>query len=187
MPGSLTHRPLPGTLKAKLKGEPRVLVLRVHRPIISAVFLFVLVIAGTRALAQESASFVMDRFTVSATASRAASARWDMAITLGQEVPVGGASLCNVGFVQNLGFWSALGYSDAPILLQVDHGSGGPGEVDLQWTGSSDSFTLYRSDLPDGVVGPPNIALTTPTCFATDAPPEELDFIYYLVLPTGAP
>jgi hypothetical protein len=127
----------------------------------------------------------MDRVTVSAAASWSTSTRFDMAVTLGQEGPVGGASLCNVGFVQTLGFWSVLGHADAPILLQVNHGAAHPASVELQWSGSSDSFTLYRSDLPDTVVAPPNVALTTPECSATDAPPAEVDLVYYLVLPTG--
>jgi hypothetical protein len=129
----------------------------------------------------------MDRVTVSATASHAASARFDLAVTFGQEVPVGGASLCNVGFLQTLGFWSVLGPQDAPIQLQVNHGATDPAEVELLWTGSSDSFTVYRSDLPENVVGPPNVALVTPVCAATDAPPVEVDIVYYLVLPTGGP
>lgn len=137
-------------------------------------------------MAQESASFVMDRVTVSATASHAASAGFDMALTFGQEVPVGSASLCNVGFLQTLGFWSVLGTQDAPIRLLVDHATD-PAEVELQWTGSSDSFTVYRSDLPDTVVEPPNVALITPACAATDAPPVAVDIVYYLVLPTGGP
>jgi hypothetical protein len=161
--------------------------MRVRWSLVAALVLLTLVIVDSPALAQESASFVMERFTVSATADRATSPRFDMAVTLGQEVPVGGASLCNVGFVQNLGFWSALGHADAPIFLQVDHGAGHPADVDLEWSGSSDSFTLYRSDLPYSVVAVPNVALTTPECSATDAPPAEVDLVYYLVLPTGAP
>ncbi len=155
--------------------------------VVTALALFALVAVESPALAQESASFVMNRFTVSATASRTMSTRFDMAITFAQEVPVGGASLCNVGFVQNLGFWSVLGHSDAPILLQVDHAVGNPADVDLEWSGSSDSFTLYRSAFPDSIMALPNIALITPECFAMDAPPPEIDVIYYLVLPTGAP
>jgi hypothetical protein len=157
------------------------------RVLIAGLTLFTLITILSSALAQESETFVMDLVTVTSMASRAASPRFDMAVTLGQEVPVGGASLCNTGFVANLGFWSVLGPFDTPIVLQVEHGATHPANVELQWSGSSGFFTLYRSDLPDSVVAPPNVALTTPECAATDAPPEEVDLVYYLVLPTGGP
>lgn len=156
-------------------------------PVLTAFVLYHLATISNHALAQESASFVMNRVSISATASHATSARFDLALTFGQEVLAGSASLCNVGFLQTLGFWSVLGSQDAPIQLQVSHGATDPAEVELQWTGSSDSFTVYRSDLPESVVGPPNVALITPVCAATDAPPVEVEIVYYLVLPTGGP
>lgn len=160
--------------------------IRAHRRILAA--LTGLVVAGTSTcptLAQESASFRMERVTTSATAATASSTSFGMDVTFGQEVPVGSASRCNLGFVQNLGFWSVLGRSDSNIRLTVTHGAT-PAEVALEWTGSSDAFTVYRSDLPGMIAAPANVALTTTECAAADLPPEA-PIAYYVVLPANAP
>jgi hypothetical protein len=132
---------------------------------------------------QESPSFVMDRVTVSAIAARTSSARFDLAVTFAQEVPVGGASFCNAGFVADLGFWSLLGGGRAPILLTVDHSPMAPEDVDLRWTGSAETFGVYRSSMPEDIALPSSLTRTTSECSAPDSPPVEPAVIYYIVIP----
>ena len=129
----------------------------------------------------ESASFVMSRVTLSATAQRASSAGFETSVTLAQEGPVGAASFCNGGFTQNVGFWSILGAAPVPLVLRAARNGS---DVDLNWTGSAFSFEVYRSDSPVAVVAGPNLATTTPACADTDSPPD-VEIVYYVVIPAG--
>ncbi len=133
-------------------------------------------------LAQESANYRMERVTIGAAAQRVSSSTFDMSATFAQQGPVGAASLCNQGFVQNTGFWSILGYSPAPVVLRAARSVVDPADVDLTWTGSASSFELYRSVFPNDVVDPPNLAAITAECGVTDSPPT-VTIVYYLVVP----
>ena len=139
---------------------------------------------ATPGFAQESASYVMDRVTMSAAAQRASSTNFDISVTFGQEGPVGSASLCNQGYVQNFGFWSVQGYSPVPLVLRATRNTADSSDVDLIWTGSASSFEVYRSTAPSGIIDPPNLAAVTPACSATDSPPTAT-IVYYLVVPAG--
>ena len=160
---------------------------RIHGPFLTILAMLLPGAFSAGAVAQESASFVMERVTLSATASQAASTSFDMAVSFGQEVPVGSASLCNVGYLQTFGFWSVLGFQDAPTRLSVAHGLEGPEGVELTWTGSSDSFTLFRSDQPQDLAQPGNVALVTAACNASDGPPPGIELVFYVVLLSGGP
>jgi hypothetical protein len=134
--------------------------------------------------AQESSSYVMDRITFNSAAQQTTSTTFVMNVTFVQEVPVGSASLCNQGYVQNLGFWSIMGYSSVPVMLRAARNTADPFDVDLSWTGSASSFEIYRSTVPNGIVDPPNLAAVTSECSDTDTPPNAA-IVYYLVVPVS--
>jgi hypothetical protein len=136
------------------------------------------------AFAQSSASFVMDRVTVTSAAEPSASASFSMALTFAQEGPVGSISRCNDSFVQNTGFWSILGETPVPVILRVARDGSDPTLPALSWSGSSSEFTLYRAVMAQGVVDPLNSVLVTATCAAIDTPPPAA-VVFYLVEPTG--
>ncbi len=135
-------------------------------------------------LAQESANYVMDRITIGAAAQPSSSTSFDTSVTFGQEGPVGSASYCNQGFVQNTGFWSIQGYSPVPVVLRAARGVVDPSDVDLNWTGSTSSFEVCRSAFPNDVLDPLNLATITPECVVTDSPPS-VTIVYYLAVPIG--
>jgi len=141
-------------------------------------------VAEGEAFAQESASFVMSRVTLSATGAVSSSAHFDTRVTFGQEVPVGAASICNDGYHQSAGFWSLLGDQPVPTLLVATADAMTPGGVILSWTGSATEFDVYRADAPDSVVDPMNLSQTVFVCTTSDSPSFE-PIIYYMVAPGG--
>ena len=134
------------------------------------------------AFSQESASYVMNRVTVSSTADFVFSPSFEMAVTFAQEGPVGSVSVCNDGAFQSTGFWSIVGDPPASIVLDVFPDP--PGSVDLAWTGSAQLFEILRGELADTVPAPANSLATTSLCAASDTPPGGVIF-YYLVVSAG--
>jgi hypothetical protein len=136
------------------------------------------------AQAQESASFRLDRITFAAGAGPVTSANYATTITIAQGGPVGSVSRCNDGFLQSTGFWSVLGESPAHVWLNVDKNDVDRTQVDLNWSGSSSQFSIYRAEFADSLLEPFNLLLATSDCALTDAPPPA-PITFYLVLPTG--
>jgi hypothetical protein len=134
--------------------------------------------------AQESASYRLDRITFTAGAGSVSSTNYATTITIAQEGPVGSISRCNDGFLQNTGFWSVLGESPAPVWLNVGKNGVDPSQVDLDWSGSSSQFSVFRAELAESLSEPYNLLITIPDCAMTDAPPAAA-ITFYLVLPTG--
>ncbi len=134
---------------------------------------------------QESPSYVMERVTVASGAASTSSTTFDMLLTFGEEGPTGSASFCNGGFHASLGFWSVLGESPAPSLLQVEHNAADPEAVDLTWSGSASLFDVLRSEIPAQIQDPPSLQFSTTLCEATDAPPTNPDLLYYRIRPAS--
>jgi hypothetical protein len=153
-----------------------------HRSLTAILCLSLLAIP-TLGTSQESTSFRMERVTLASSADQASSTSFATSITLGQEVPSGSASACNIGYVQTLGFWSLFGNAPVPQLLRVEHDPLDPWGVRLTWSGSAASFEVFRSELPVDVEEPGNVILNTVACEATDSPPVEPELVYYRVLP----
>jgi hypothetical protein len=135
-------------------------------------------------MAQESASYRLDRVTFASGVGSVFSANYATTITIAQEGPAGSVSRCNDGFLQATGFWSILGESPAPVWLNLGKNGLDPTQVDLDWSGSSSQFSVYRAEFADSLSEPYNILITTPDCALTDAPPSA-PITFYLVLPTG--
>ena len=133
--------------------------------------------------AQESSTFVMDRVSVSVGAARATSTSFDASITISQESPVGGASFCNTGFVNSIGFWSILGDLPTPILLQMALNETNATDLDLSWTGSADTFEIYRDFSPVAVVAPGNLYLEATDCSTIESDALASDVIFYRIVP----
>jgi hypothetical protein len=156
------------------------------RPLSGAAILVGCLLAGPVTVpAQQSASYVMDRVTATASAHRLSSASFDLSVTVAQEGPVGSVSFCNGGFLQSTGFWSVLGEHPAPVKLRVAWSTSYGAEIELTWSGSAPSFDVYRSDAPESIVNGANLTATTTGCETTDTPPAEPSILYYLVVPGG--
>ena len=57
-----------------------------------------------------------------------------------------------------------------------------PSAVDLDWSGSVDTFQLFRSTSPLNLTDPGNLHLATPLCFASDTESGS-GILFYKVLP----
>ena len=98
---------------------------------------------------------------------------------------MGSVSTCNDGFFQSTGFWTVLGNRSVPIYLSVIQVAGSPEEVGLSWSGSADSFDVYRSENRDDVLDPIHLEQSLTACFTSDAPPVVPGVFYYLVVEAG--
>ena len=116
------------------------------------------------ALAQQSASFMMERVSATAVGDTASSATFTTTVVLGEASPVGAASFCNSGFVNSVGFWSVLGDLPVPIHLRLGKDLSSPGVIEMSWSGSADLFEVFRSSTPVGVVHPLNSVSQTGVC-----------------------
>jgi hypothetical protein len=157
-----------------------------HRPSTKVVSLVIFLAWAGAGLAQESASYVADRTTVTAVAGRASSAGYVIEATLGEIHPVGSASFCNVGFTNSTGFWSVLGDSQVPIVLMLAHDPGDPVTALLSWTGSYPQFEVLRSASAADVLDPLNLLTTTAGCDAADPDPPAATVFFYMVVPAGS-
>ena len=92
----------------------------------------------------------------------------------------------HVGYQQSFGFWSVLGDLPVPIRLQVDKSVQAPLTVELEWSGATERFELYRAFAPQDLVVPQNLALVTSQCVASDENASASDIIYYSVVPSSS-
>ena len=134
--------------------------------------------------AQESPSYLMERFTLAVGAATASSATFDNSIVFAQAAPSGAQSRCNVGFQNSLGFWSILGDVPVPIRLELLPGATVPEDVALSWTGAAREFQIFRAFAPDDVTNPNNLLVETADCAAQDATPTTASIVFYQVIPT---
>ena len=134
---------------------------------------------------QESASYVMDRLTMTSSAADSASASFEISVTFAQEGPAQSVSFCNSGFMAGAGFWSILGVSPVPVRLRVNPDAVDPTAVALSWSGAAPSFEVYRAEAPDSVVQPTNLQTVASSCSALDGPPPGAPIVFYLIRPVG--
>jgi len=128
---------------------------------------------------QESASYTLERLTIAGASQTIASARFETTITVGQESPVGAASICNVSWTDSLGFWSVEGELPVPIVLTVARNPVDPQMIDLAWSGNRPLFEVYRDYTPQNLVSLANLERVTALCSATDALAFQSNVIYY--------
>jgi len=135
------------------------------------------------ARSQESATYSMKRLTVSSGAGQAASARFDVVLTLGQTEPAGSVSFCNSGYGATLGFWSGKGETPVPDVLSLAWIPSNPGRLDLTWSGRAASFEIYRSASASALFAPVSLITTTTACTWSDDEPMSGSIYYYGVIP----
>ncbi|MCP3979248.1 MAG: hypothetical protein GY716_07970 [bacterium] len=133
--------------------------------------------------AQESATYSMERLSTTALGGNASSPDYESTPLLGQQSPTGAVSFCNIGFTGSLGYWSILGDLSLPGILRVDKSAPIDPAIDLQWSGNSAQFEVYRGFVAPGLVDAQNLFALTPLCSASDTQASEADVIYYLVVP----
>ena len=139
--------------------------------------------ASPMSLAQQSESFIMDRVSIVAVGSAASSASHETVVTVGQVSLAGASSFCNRGFVNSVGFWSVLGDLPVPTQLQVDKNDADPSTVELLWTGTNETFELFRSTSPANVAQSMNLHLATSLCEASDTDTTMSGIVFYKVVP----
>ena len=142
----------------------------------------ILYLAATAAGAQESQNYRMDRLTIVAGGTTAASQSYTLRAVFGQETPDGAASACGVGTVSGFGFWSVLGARTAPIVLMVSPGASDPQDVQLSWSGVEALFQVYRDSAPDGLLDPQNLHGETAACGLAVDEMASGDIVYYRVV-----
>jgi hypothetical protein len=132
-------------------------------------------------LAQQSASFSIDRITMAAGGQSINSASFHSTVIAGQVSPSGAASFCNSGYMSSLGFFSILGDTVVPIRLNLAKNEIDPSTVELSWTGNADDFQIYSSSLPQDVLDPLNLDQETFLCDGSDSPGSE-SLVFYKVI-----
>jgi hypothetical protein len=133
----------------------------------------------SRASAQESPSFVMNRITLAAGSQTIASPSFEATVTVGQEGPAGAASVCNASWTDSLGFWSVLGDLPVPLVLTVAPSAVDPQIVVLSWSGNQPQFQVYRGFSPQSLVSPANLDQTVNVCTANDPNASPFSSLYY--------
>ena len=133
------------------------------------------------AAAQESASFRLDRLTIAGASQTIASNGFVTTVTVGQESIAGAASICNVSLTTGLGFWSVRGELPVPVILTVARNPIDPQAIDLNWTGNTPTFQVYRDYTPENLVSLENLERVTAACSATDPLAFQSNIIYYAV------
>jgi hypothetical protein len=149
------------------------------------VFFALSVFAASSARAQDSAHFSLEGVTVTAGAADAASAHFDLSVTVAQLEPAGAASFCNDGFGIVLGgapFTEAL---PVPNHLIVLRDSGNPAHTDLSWSGAAASYEVYRSPSASDLTAHGNLLTTSTGCLVVDTDPFVGPIVYYAVVPAG--
>jgi hypothetical protein len=131
------------------------------------------------AAAQESPSYVMQRITLAAGSQTLSSASFDATATVGQEGPVGAASVCNASWTSSVGFWSLLGDLPVPVVLTVAPHPSDPQAVVLSWSGNAPQFQVYRGFTPASLVSPGNLEQTVNVCSADDPNVGPISPLYY--------
>lgn len=139
-------------------------------------------LAAMAAGAQESPNYRMERISVIAGGSAAASPNYTMRAVIGQESPDGSASTCSSGRVGGFGFWSVLGPGPAPIILTVTANPTDPQNVQLSWSGVEPLFHVHRDSLPDDLLDPRNLHGETAACGMAIDESASGDIVYYRVV-----
>ena len=116
--------------------------------------LLVLLAPVNRAVAgaASSASFSIERMTLSAGAEASSSASFVLTPTINQELVVGTSA--SPGFVIQSGFWSFLGSGLVPVVLSVEPGVA-PDEVNLSWSGNNAPYEVFQATDCAAVFGMP--------------------------------
>ncbi len=99
-----------------------------------------------------SASYAIQRSSLSAGAEASASTSFVLTPTIGQELVIGTSA--SPRFVIQSGFWSWIGSGLVPVLLSVDRGID-PEAVDLSWSGTNDPYEVFQATNCDAVFGAP--------------------------------
>lgn len=143
-------------------------------------------VAGLPICGQQSENYRMERVAAVRGAVSATSATYAMHNVVAQESVHGINSSCEARLINGLGFWSLLGTQPAPIILKLAHGPGGPGEVELSWSGVEDSFRIFRDTVPEQLLDPINLVQEVAACGAADADAPAAGITFYRVV-AGAP
>jgi len=159
---------------------------RCRTPIVlSGCFAVLAFLGAPRAFAQESARFSLDGVSVTAGVADAASARFDLAVTVAELEPSGAASFCNAGFGVVLGAAPFTPDLPVPNHLIVLRNAVDPGHVDLSWSGAAASYDVYRSTSSSSLTSPSNYLTTSSGCLVVDTDPFTGPIVYYTVVPAG--
>jgi len=153
--------------------------------VVSGCFAVLAFLGAPHAYAQESAHFSLDGVTVTAGAGDAASARFDLAVTVAELEPSGAASFCNAGFGVVLGAAPFTPDLPVPNHLIVLRNAVDPAHVDLSWSGTAASYDVYRSTSPSSLTSPANYLTTSTGCLVVDTDPFVSPIVYYTVVPNG--
>jgi len=125
----------------------------------------------------------LKRLTVAGVAERMSSAGYRMNVT---SAPVSGTSgVCPAGMTGSLGFWSFKEPTGVPLLLTVDktfNSGSGMYDVELEWTGRSTLFEIYRNSSPVALVQAGNLFQTTSLCNETDPNADPPNLLFYRVI-----
>lgn len=98
----------------------------------------------------------------------------------------GTTGVCPFGLKSTLGFWSLLGnMMDVPISLMAYKNAGDPSHVDLEWSGQSTAFRIYRSTSPIFVMQASNLLRETSQCTDTDDLAGTHSILFYRVAPVA--
>ena len=159
--------------------------LRPGRPLsVAASLLLAWLIAPAALQAQESEHFSLEGVTVIAGAeSAAASARFDLAVSVAALEPTGAASFCDQGFGVVLGGAPFTPDLPVPNHLLVDRNGTDASHVDLTWSGTAGLYDVFRSTSPTNLVSPGNYVTTSPGCLVVDTDPFTGPIVYYSVVP----
>ena len=128
---------------------------------------------------QATTSYVLQRVSATSATGDASSSSYHVRFTT--NVTTGAVGVCPAGRSATLGFWSVLGRTDVPIVLELRKTADNPATVELGWTGQSNEFVVYRGATAQGLADPFNQWLTTESCAAQDAAPDDENLLFYLV------
>jgi hypothetical protein len=152
--------------------------------LLSVVFALPALCAGPLS-AQDSTHFSMEGVTVTAGAAAAASAHFELSVTVASLEPSGAASFCNAGFGVVLGGAPPSEAPPVPNHLIVLRNGANPAHVDLSWSGDSALYDVYRSQTASSLVSPGNYMTTSTGCLVVDTDPFVGPIVYYTVVPAG--
>lgn len=131
--------------------------------------------------ARESAGFVVRALSVTTVGGISSSESFKSRMT--SDFVQGAAGVCPAGMSSALGFLSALGKQEVPIVLHVEKPRGSAKGVDLRWSGQADGFVVYGSGSASFSGEPSDVLTTTASCSATAPDADEESIFYFRVRP----
>jgi hypothetical protein len=151
------------------------------------ILMIVMVLLAGRgaALAQDSTDYSVEILSVTSAGGQASSTRFDLLAAIAESEPVGTASLCNSGYAASLGYLSRFGEGPVANLLFVKQEPGVPSHIELDWSGSAQSFDVFRHLSAATLVDPSHLLTTTTECTLIDTDPPVGQVVYYTVLPAN--